>query len=140
MNVTVIMSRSVVAGSRPPYAGGVTGTCIYDGDCGFCTRSAQWLERHGDCAITPWQALDLAALGLTEEQVSAAVQWQDASGSVTASGADAIARALLTCGRPWRWIGRALTWRVVRPFAAIGYRLVARYRYRLPGATDACRI
>ena len=37
-------------------------------------------------------------------------------------------------------LGRALSWRVVRPFAAVGYRLVARYRYKLPGATDACRI
>lgn len=118
----------------------MAGTCIYDGDCGFCTQSAQWLERHGDCAIVPWQALDLAALGLTEEQVTTAVQWQSPDGRVTASGADAVAQALLTCGRPWRWAGRVLTWRVVRPFAAVGYRLVARYRYKLPGATNACRI
>lgn len=118
----------------------MAGTCIYDGDCGFCTQSAQWLERHGSCAIVPWQALDLGALGLTEEQVTSAVQWQDADGRVTASGADAVARALLTCGAPWRWAGRVLTWRVVRPFAAVGYRIVARYRYRLPGATAACRI
>jgi predicted DCC family thiol-disulfide oxidoreductase YuxK len=28
----------------------------------------------------------------------------------------------------------------VRPFAAAGYAVVARYRYRLPGGTDACRV
>jgi predicted DCC family thiol-disulfide oxidoreductase YuxK len=37
-------------------------------------------------------------------------------------------------------VGRILLSPPMRPLAAVGYRIVARYRYRLPGATPACRV
>lgn len=118
----------------------MTGTCVYDADCGFCTRSALWLERHGDCTIAPWQSLDLDAVGLTEQEVATAVQWLDETGRPTASGAAAIGEALKTGGPGWRLVGRFIQTRPVRPLADRGYAFVARHRYQLPGGTAACRM
>lgn len=115
------------------------GTLMYDGDCGFCTSSARWLARRGRCEIMPWQSLDLEPLGLTEDDVSRAAYWLDASGHVSSSGAGAVAAALTTCGPGWRLAGRLLRLRPVRPLADVGYAWVARNRHRLPGSTDACR-
>jgi predicted DCC family thiol-disulfide oxidoreductase YuxK len=41
---------------------------------------------------------------------------------------------------PYRLLGRAMQHPPVSWVAAPAYRLVAKYRYKLPGATDACRI
>jgi predicted DCC family thiol-disulfide oxidoreductase YuxK len=118
----------------------MTGTVLYDADCGFCTTCARWLERHGTCSVTPWQSVDLEALQLTVEDVATAAWWLDASGQATASGAQAIAAALRTCGPGYRLLGWLMTLPVIRVLAAVAYRWVAANRYRLPGATDACRI
>jgi predicted DCC family thiol-disulfide oxidoreductase YuxK len=107
---------------------------VYDGDCGFCTLSARWLERRG-VVIVPWQALDLGALGLTEQDVTTAAWWLE-DGVPVARGAGAVAAGLRAAGRPWRWAGRGIDARPVRPVAD----LVARNRHRLPGSTDACRL
>lgn len=113
---------------------------MYDADCGFCTTSARWLERHGTATVVPWQSLDLDALHLTIEDVTTAAWWLDESGRATASGAQAIAAALRTCGPAYRLVGLLMTLPVIRWVAGIVYGWVARNRYRMPGATDACRI
>ncbi|MFQ5421852.1 MAG: hypothetical protein ACE5EY_15990 [Anaerolineae bacterium] len=61
---------------------------IYDGDCGFCTKSALLEQRwsNGRLAITPWQAIpeQLAALGLTA--VDGMIQvWLAEDGQLTGS-------------------------------------------------------
>lgn len=116
------------------------GTVLYDADCGFCTTCARWLERHGTCMVTPWQQADLDSLHLTEHDVTTAAWWLDDAGRATASGAQAIAAALRSCAAPYRLLGWLLTLPLLRQVAALGYRVVAANRYRLPGATDACRI
>lgn len=113
---------------------------MYDADCGFCTRSAHWLDRHSTCEIAPWQGLDLDAVGLTEDEVTTAVQWLDESGRPVASGAAAIAAALRTGGPVLRLAGRVINARPMRPVANRVYEWVARHRYALPGGTDTCRI
>ena len=116
-----------------------TGSLVYDADCGFCTVSAEWLTRHGDCEVVPWQGMDLAEAGLTEEQVTSAAYWLE-PGRTPLRGARAIAASLRSCGPGYRALGRLIDLPPVRPVAAVGYGLVARYRYKLPGGTDACRI
>lgn len=116
-------------------------TLVYDGDCGFCTASAKWIERRldPDVRVEMWQALDLDALGLTTDDVTTAAYFVDADGSLH-RGHAGIGRALQHMAAPFRPIG----WLMQRPpiswLAAPVYRLVARYRHRLPGATDSCRI
>lgn len=119
--------------SRPP------GTLVFDGDCGFCTRSADWVATRSDAAVEPWQRLDLAAHGLTEDEVRTAAYWLDPDGGEPLRGARAVAAALRACGRPWRGVGVLLDLPPLRPLSALGYRVVAANRHRLPGTTPACR-
>lgn len=111
---------------------------VYDGDCGFCTTCAQFLERIGpDAEVVAWQLTDLAELGLTEGQAADAVQWVAADGTVR-SGHEAIAAVLRRAGHVWRLLGRLITLPGVSWVAARAYRLTADNRYRLPGGTPAC--
>jgi predicted DCC family thiol-disulfide oxidoreductase YuxK len=111
---------------------------VYDGDCGFCTSCARFLERIGpEAEIVAWQLTDLAELGLTEERAADAVQWVEADGTVR-SGHEAIAAVLGRAGRPWRICGRLLLLPGFSWVAARAYRLVADHRYRMPGGTPAC--
>ena len=115
------------------------GTLVYDADCGFCTSSAGWLARHGEAAVVPWQRIGLEEVGLTREEVTTAAYWLGPGGAKR-RGARAIAAALRTCGPAYRLLGRAIDLPPVRPLAAVGYGLVAKYRYKLPGGTNACRL
>ena len=111
---------------------------VYDGDCGFCTTCARFLERIGpDAEIVAWQLTDLAALGVTEEQAADAVQWVAVDGTVR-SGHEAIAAVLGSAGWVWRIAGRLIVMPGVSWLAARAYRLTADNRYRLPGGTPAC--
>ncbi len=113
---------------------------LYDGDCAFCTRCADFLERIGpEAEIVPWQFADLAELGVTEDQATDAVQWVGVDGTVR-SGHEAIAAVLSRAGRIWRVAGRTLLLPGVSWIAARVYRLVADNRYRLPGGTPACAV
>jgi predicted DCC family thiol-disulfide oxidoreductase YuxK len=115
---------------------------VYDGDCGFCTRSAHWIERRlpDDVAVVAWQSIDdLSSFDLTVDDVTSAAWWV-VPGAPPQRGHLAIAASLREAGGAWGVAGRALA---VPPLSWLGgpvYRLVARYRYRLPGATEACRI
>lgn len=108
---------------------------VYDADCGFCTQCANWVRRRSDADVVPWQSLDLDAHALTERDVTEAAWWLDTRDQL--SGARAVAAALRSCGRPWRWLGVLIDLAPVRPLAKVVYRWVARYRYRLPGSTCA---
>ncbi|MFZ8999498.1 MAG: thiol-disulfide oxidoreductase DCC family protein [Ilumatobacteraceae bacterium] len=113
---------------------------VFDGDCGFCTASARFAERRLRLEhVEPWQALDLADLGLDEASCSTAVQWVAIDGAVVAAER-AVSAALVHAGWPWRPLGRLLVLPGIRPVAGLVYRWVARHRHRLPGATDACRV
>ena len=80
---------------------------------------------------------DLAALGLTTGEAARAVQWVSPDGQVSA-GARAVGRWLWSSGGVWRLPG-ALCLVPPTSWVAEGvYRLVARFRHRLPGGTAAC--
>jgi predicted DCC family thiol-disulfide oxidoreductase YuxK len=113
---------------------------VYDGDCAFCTSSVRLLEKIGPTAeMVAWQLTDLDALGLTEEEASAAVQWVETDGTIR-SGHEAIAAALSSAGGVWALAGRALLLPGISQIAAVSYRLIADNRYRLPGGTPACAV
>lgn len=114
---------------------------IFDGDCGFCTTSARWIEDRlpSETAVEPWQGLDIDAYGLTEADVTTAAYWIDADGTAH-RGHRAIELALKQAGMPWRAAGTLIGLPPFSWIAPIVYSLVAKYRYKLPGATDACRL
>ncbi|MER6760938.1 DUF393 domain-containing protein, partial [Amycolatopsis sp. NPDC000746] len=64
---------------------------VFDGDCAFCSRCAEFAARWGIKAdIHPWQRLDLAAAGVSEERARREVLWLGDDG-VVSGGAAAIA-------------------------------------------------
>lgn len=113
---------------------------LYDGDCGFCTSSARFIERHipTGAELSAYQDADLDALGTTAERASGEVLWVE-DGHVH-GGAQAIARLLIDAGGPWRPLGALISVPPLRPLAAGVYHLVTVNRHRLPGGTPACAL
>lgn len=71
---------------------------VYDADCGFCTRSANWIHRDDAFDLRAWPFMDdLSSYGLTTGMVQEAAHWCS-DGKVVASGADAIGLALRARG------------------------------------------
>jgi predicted DCC family thiol-disulfide oxidoreductase YuxK len=122
--------------------GGVTATFLYDGDCAFCSSCARFVQRWipTPAAVVAWQQHgDLSALGVTEAECDAAVQWVE-PGRPPLAGPDAIAALLRSSHPGWRVVGRLLALRPVRAVAWPVYRWVARNRHRMPGGTPACAL
>lgn len=121
------------------------GVLVYDGDCGFCTASAAWIARrwpagNGPEAV-PWQRLPpavAARAGLTRGDLERAAWWIEGAARPE-EGPRAVAAALVAARRPWPMVGHALSAPPLSWLAPSGYRIVARYRHRLPGGTPACR-
>ncbi|MFF5207293.1 thiol-disulfide oxidoreductase DCC family protein [Streptosporangium sp. NPDC000396] len=113
---------------------------VFDGDCGFCTTSVRFAERWIGvrARVTPWQFVDLAALGTTRERAEREVLWIG-NGRVY-GGAQAVAKLLIAAGPPWSPLGLALRTPPLRWAAHVLYRLVASNRHRLPGGTPACSL
>lgn len=113
---------------------GQTGLVVFDGQCGFCRRwirhMREWFRHHPEAVA--WQDADLAALGLTVEQCTVAVQFVD-SELRTWSGSDAVARILIVAGVPFNLAGRAILLPGVRSIARAAYRWVADNRHRFKG-------
>ncbi|GAA4620188.1 thiol-disulfide oxidoreductase DCC family protein [Saccharopolyspora hordei] len=113
---------------------------IYDGDCGFCTRSVRWAERLPvRMRVLPWQEADLAAYRTTRDRAQHEVLWVAPSGRVF-GGAAAVAELLKSCRGPWPAAGLLMSAPVLRTLADWVYRAVAANRSRLPGGTPACQL
>jgi predicted DCC family thiol-disulfide oxidoreductase YuxK len=114
---------------------------VYDGDCGFCTSSIRFIERHvpTSAEIVTFQSTDLDALGTTKERAAHEALWIDRSGRVY-GGAQAAAKLLMEAGGLW-WVLGAIA--RIPPFRWLVhgiYRLIAGNRYRMPGATTGCAL
>jgi len=118
----------------------MTGVLFFDGACGMCTRSRDFLVRHdrtGNLETEPLQGVGVAErLGIPHDQLLAAMRWLDSSGDVY-SGAEAWAAAWSVA------LGTRLpllVYRIpgVRFVQNVVYRWVAEHRYRFPGKTPYC--
>lgn len=117
------------------------GLLIYDGDCGFCTQSARYVEARLQPGqrIAPWQQLDLDLFSLSESDVTTAAYWIEPD--LTAHrGADGMIRAATQTSGVLRMAGRVLSVPPFRQVARLVYPVISKYRHKLPGATDACRL
>lgn len=118
---------------------------IFDGDCAFCTSTANWvamrLHRTGgpNARLVAWQFTDLTALGTTSERTQREVLWITPAGEIF-GGAAAFAQWLTFRGLPYAVLGRAMGLPAVRTLAAAVYRLIARNRHRMPGGSPACAL
>ncbi|MEZ5114668.1 MAG: DCC1-like thiol-disulfide oxidoreductase family protein [Candidatus Nanopelagicales bacterium] len=117
---------------------------VIDGDCGFCRRSADALQRWlpSGWTVRESQQVDPGPLGLTAADLARSAWWVESTAEGTRSygGARAVGAVLLRARRPWSTaLGMAAFVPPTSWVAAAAYRAVARYRGRLPGATPACR-
>lgn len=116
-----------------------SGNLLYDADCGFCTASANWGVRRGIRAeVQPLHTAD-PRWGIDGERAKVEIPFRHDDGLVT-WGAAAIADAMVTATGPLRWAGLLLRTRALQFVARPVYRLVAKYRHRLPGGTDQCAL
>jgi len=113
---------------------------FYDGACGVCTGSIAWALRRDRyqrlLAVAAGSPLARDVVGpehaphlLDELHV-----WSESSG--VRKGSDAVA-ALLIQLPGLGWAGRVLAFPLVRPFARIAYRWIARRRRFAAGAHEA---
>ena len=114
---------------------------IFDGDCAFCTSSAQWVQRRlkSDVAVEPWQYVDLALYGTDANRARHEVLWLDLRDEIS-GGAAAVAAWLSYAGGPYRILGTALRLPLIAQLAAAVYRVIAINRHRLPGGSPACAL
>jgi predicted DCC family thiol-disulfide oxidoreductase YuxK len=119
----------------------VGGTLIFDGNCGFCTRSRNLLarlDRHDRVSTVPFQRQGVAErAGVSRDELAAAVYWLDENGA-RYSGAHAANAALSAA------VGTSLPLRVyrmpgMRQLQDAVYRWVAANRHRLPGTRPWCQ-
>jgi len=116
------------------------GVLFFDGACGMCTRSRDFLlklNRTGDLQTEPLQRAGTAErLGVSPEALMERIWWLDSSGQVY-GGAEAANAAVSTA------LGTRFPLLVYR-IPGMGsvqeaiYRWVADHRYRFPGATPYC--
>ena len=114
------------------------GRLVFDGQCGFCTRSIGWirrLDRHGRVECVPLQYLGApASVGASEQECRAAVQWRGVDGR-RCSGAEAVNAALCAA------LGTGLplaVYAATRPLQDRAYAWIAVNRYRFRGVTAHC--
>lgn len=114
---------------------------VWDGDCGFCTTWVNRLERILPVfpRHSPWQWLDIDALGLSAEDVRdyawVLTPTRHAAGHLAFSAILRMQPSILL-----RFVGHLLETPPYSWLAAIGYRFVAANRHRLPGGTPACAL
>ncbi len=115
---------------------------IYDGDCGFCTKSADFARKRLTSAVEvlAWQKMsNLATLGLTETDVQTRSYFVDQDGRIF-GGAESLARCALHMHSGWPLVGRIFLVPGFAQVASVVYKFVASNRHRLPGGTAACKL
>jgi predicted DCC family thiol-disulfide oxidoreductase YuxK len=115
---------------------------LYDGVCGLCSRSVRFLiKRDRDRALrfAPLQGETAARMRERHPQIPATLE------SVVLIEGDRVhlrSKAFLHVSRyltrPWRW-GWYLRW-MPGFLLDLGYRLIARFRYRIWGKSDTCEL
>lgn len=118
-------------------------TLIYDGECGFCRRAVAWYQAHDtDRRLTylARQSPERSARfpQLDAPQYAGSMQLVMPDGSIR-SGERAAATALSSlAARRWRWVGALLGIWGVRHGARIGYKWIAKNRYRFSCNDTTC--
>lgn len=114
---------------------------LYDGDCGFCSRSVLFVFRHDPRGRIHFASLQ-SAVGqalLSKHGVpldmSTVLLIDDRGAHVRST---AVLRAARLLRWPWSWGYAAIV--VPRPVRDGIYRLIAKHRHRFGPAVEACRM
>jgi predicted DCC family thiol-disulfide oxidoreductase YuxK len=129
---------------------------LFDGHCGLCNRSVWWLlrrdrrERVRFASFESPQAIRLLdrnvpgradpPFGLnTDPDTVLVVRDAGGPGEQLLIRSNAVLAILAELPGPWLAVGVVLGW-IPRPVRDLGYRLVARWRYRIWGRVECCPV
>lgn len=114
---------------------------LYDGECALCHRSVKFLIKRdgGQLWYAPLQGETAAALREAHPQIPGTLE----SVVLVADGKVRLRSKAFLYGakyltRPWRW-AYALRW-LPAFLLDLGYRLIARIRYRIWGKYNSCQL
>lgn len=123
---------------------------IFDGYCGFCNRSVRWFLRrdyNDRLRFVPSNSprvnglLSRHGLGLAGSELgpNTIVVVRDAGepNERVFLRSDAARELLGELPQPWRAVGIVFGW-IPRAVRDLGYRLIARWRYRIWGRLESC--
>ena len=136
--------------SAPPPLTQPTHTLLYDGDCGLCDRTVQFIfrrNRHHAFTLTAQQSpagqQALRRLGLPSSPSSVVVVRHSLSTpaprDIVFTRSAAVIEIYSTIGGGWRLLATCL-WLIPRPVRDFGYGLIARWRYRFFGRARSCML
>jgi predicted DCC family thiol-disulfide oxidoreductase YuxK len=126
---------------------------LFDGVCGLCNWSVDFLLRHDSRAVLRFAPLQ----GSTAASILASTPPHDPQAPTSSEDSDslkslilvdddgihrrstAVIRILRLLGGKWK-LAAALLWLVPKPIRELGYRLTASNRYRLFGKKETCRM
>ncbi len=123
---------------------------IYDGRCGLCNRAVRWLlrrDRRERLRFAAFESPKVAGLlarrgigapdaGWGPSTILVVREFGSPSESLLARS-EAVRALLAELPRPWPAVAAALKW-TPRPLRDLGYRLIARWRYRIWGRLESC--
>ena len=123
---------------------------VFDGRCGFCNRAVRWFLRRdrGDrlrfVASESEKVVELLrrhGIGTADSGSGpgSILMVEDADGPAEKLlvGSDAVMAMLRELPQPWPAVAVGLRW-IPRPVRELGYRLIARWRYRIWGRLESC--
>lgn len=120
---------------------------VYDGHCGLCNRAVRWFLRHDRLDRLRFVASESAKVaelfarpGIAAESApSTILVVRDARSPAECVlvRSEAVLALLRELPRPWPAVAAMLGW-IPRPVRDLGYRLIARWRYRIWGRLASC--
>jgi len=119
---------------------------LFDGVCGFCDTTVRWLIERDPAArlrYAPLQGETAAGLRARHPEIPSDLETlvfveREGAGERVHLRSRAALRVCAELQPPPAWL-RWVAW-LPTPLADLGYRLLARLRYRLFGRLDACRV
>jgi predicted DCC family thiol-disulfide oxidoreductase YuxK len=118
-----------------------TVTLLFDGTCGFCTRSVRYLknrDKRNQIEAIPCQiAINDPKYGLTDADCAQSIWAYTSDGRQAAGDQAAMLIASVMVDKKWPVTFGNLP--LIKQALGFGYRTIARNRYRFPGDTPACQ-
>ena len=114
---------------------------FFDGVCGLCNSTVGGLMRRDRAGLLRFAPLQGETAGrlLPEDDIKGLASVVLVDGAGTHRRSDAIVRVLRHLGGRYRIPATAL-WLVPKPLRELGYRIVAKLRYRVFGKRESCRL